>query len=98
MGYENQRVNTTHIQDYDRCNLCGLLCSIDFFLETNCFHLFCVSCFENYLKRNGHNKNIKDEKNYVKLYHPVQCPGKFKLNFNVLYILNFSFFLINNFN
>lgn len=51
-----------------------MLCSLDFFLETRCKHLFCVQCFKEYLKDNGHNDEISDESNYGKLYHPVRCP------------------------
>lgn len=73
MGYEDVRVKG-EIRNSDRCNLCGLLCSIDLFIETKCYHLFCAECFMDYLKRNGHSPHIRDETNYVKMYHLVRCP------------------------
>ena len=73
MGYEDVRVKGK-IRDADRCGLCGLLCSIDLFIETKCMHLFCAECFEGYLRRNGHSGEIRDESNYTQPYNPVRCP------------------------
>lgn len=73
MGYEDVRVKG-NIKDTDRCGLCGLLCSVDLFIETKCYHLFCAECFEGYLKRNGHSGEIRDESNYTRPYNPVRCP------------------------
>lgn len=82
MGYEDARI-IGRIKDSDRCNLCNQLCSIDLFIETKCFHLFCAECFSNYLKQNSHSGEIRDESNYNKLYHPVRCPVSNKiLQFN----------------
>ena len=78
MGYEDVRVKG-EIRDADRCGLCGLLCSIDLFIETKCYHLFCAECFEVYLKRNGHSGDIRDEGNYTRPYNPVRCPVSAKI-------------------
>ena len=78
MGYEDVRVNGK-IKEADRCCLCGLLCSIDCFIETKCYHLFCAECFEAYLKRNGHSGEIRDESNYLRPYNPVRCPASLQI-------------------
>ena len=73
MGYEDVRVRGK-INEADRCGLCGNLCSIDLFIETKCYHLFCAVCFASYLERTGKTGNIRDESNYTRPNDPVRCP------------------------